>query len=104
MQWHKEGFEPSPGAQRLASSPACVNQASALGPRSGMQFHVDAVEAKLGLRAGDDSCHQRRFQASHRSTVHAGPKVLAKMAACLAPPQAFACRLYARWLGATQAL
>ena len=46
FQWHYEAFELPPGAQRLASSDACPNQAFAMGPHLGMQFHIEVDVAK----------------------------------------------------------
>jgi GMP synthase-like glutamine amidotransferase len=41
FHWHGETFTIPSGAMRLASSAHCENQAFALGPHLGMQFHVE---------------------------------------------------------------
>ena len=41
FHWHGETFSIPPGAQRIASSPWCENQAFALGPHLGLQCHVE---------------------------------------------------------------
>lgn len=40
FEWHYEAFDLPAGAQRLASSAHCPNQAFALGKHLAMQFHV----------------------------------------------------------------
>lgn len=43
LHWHGDRFEMPAGAQRLATSPACAQQAFSLGPNVlGLQFHVEA--------------------------------------------------------------
>ncbi len=63
FHWHGETFTIPPGAQKLASSAHCVNQAFALGPSLGMQCHIEmtpqmvdswcASGAREIARAGD---------------------------------------------------
>ncbi|WP_027091317.1 type 1 glutamine amidotransferase [Cohnella thermotolerans] len=45
-QWHGDAFELPPGAERLAYSDACPNQAFAYGPNIlGLQFHLETTPA-----------------------------------------------------------
>jgi GMP synthase-like glutamine amidotransferase len=47
-QWHSDSFvELPPGAELLASSPACAHQAFALRQHLGMQFHIEVTPAKI---------------------------------------------------------
>jgi GMP synthase-like glutamine amidotransferase len=41
FHWHGETFSLPPGAEAIAASPWCTNQAFALGPHLGMQCHVE---------------------------------------------------------------
>jgi GMP synthase-like glutamine amidotransferase len=41
FHWHGETFSLPPGAERIASSPYCENEAFALGGHLAMQFHVE---------------------------------------------------------------
>lgn len=48
FQWHQDSFvQLPPNAELLASSPACVHQAFAIGPHLAMQFHIEITPAKI---------------------------------------------------------
>src|SRR5258705_8809772 len=47
--WHRESFALPRGAELLASTGACPNQAFAIGKHLAMQFHVEVDAAKLGV-------------------------------------------------------
>lgn len=97
FQWHFESFELPPGAQRLAASPACAQQAFALGPHLGLQFHVELDAQKLAAwSASTDPAFLTL--PSHCATVQSGVAMRAEGAQKLAAQQRLADRLYARWI------
>jgi GMP synthase-like glutamine amidotransferase len=99
FQWHYETFELPAGAERLASSVACPNQAFAVGPHIALQFHVEVDAEKLGRWVLEDSDRYHEARARH-ATVQSAAAMLRDAEASLAAQQALADRLYARWLGA----
>lgn len=99
FQWHYEAFELPRGAQRLAGSAACPNQAFAFGPHLAMQFHVEQDGEKLSRWSHDDGERYRRVLARHAS-VQDGAAMRRDGVAALQAQQALADRLYRRWLRA----
>ncbi len=97
-QWHYEAFDLPPHAERLAGSAACPNQAFAVGPHLGMQFHIEIDDEKLARWAQEQGARFLEAQALF-PTVQDGPTMLADAARHMATHQALANRLYARWLG-----
>jgi GMP synthase-like glutamine amidotransferase len=95
FQWHGEAFTLPAGAHLLATNDACPNQAFAIGPHIGMQFHVEVDAEKLACWL-DNAKHQPGPQAVARA-LDADP---ALAAARLAAQQAIADRIYARWWSA----
>lgn len=78
LHWHGDRFEMPAGAQRLATSPACAQQAFSLGPNVlGLQFHVEA----------DPDGIERWLIGHARELVDAGtdPRALRSDAARLGP-------------------
>jgi GMP synthase-like glutamine amidotransferase len=101
FQWHYEAFELPAGAERLASSAACPNQAFALGPHLAMQFHVEVDAEKVGRWSVDEGA---RFAAVlDRQTVQDGAQMRAGISRLLGAHQALADRVYARWWAAARA-
>jgi GMP synthase-like glutamine amidotransferase len=98
FQWHYEAFDLPAGAQHLASSAACPNQAFALGPHLGLQFHVEVDLPKL---RDWTLAHDPRFAQAQRghASVHDGPRMLAEAHRHLQAQQQMARHVYARWLG-----
>lgn len=48
LHWHGDAFALPPGAERLAHTPACAQQAFALGPNClGLQFHPEAEGERI---------------------------------------------------------
>ena len=100
FQWHFEAFELPPGATALARSPVCTNQAFALGPHLGMQFHVEVDVDKVTRWSHDKGERWRAAQQQYPATVQ-GPEALrAGLQSHLPAQQGLARQLYVRWLQA----
>lgn len=97
--WHLESFALPPGAELLASSPACPNQAFAIGRHLAMQFHVEVDAAKLAVWSASRDPAYLRLQREHPLSVQDGATMRAQAPHALPAQQQFADRLYARWLG-----
>lgn len=98
FQWHHDAFELPPGAERLAGSAACPNQAFALGPHLAMQFHVEVDAEKLERWSRDADRRDGAVPGVPGiPTVQSGEAMRADAALHLAAQQALARRLYARW-------
>lgn len=95
--WHYEAFDLPEGAEGLASSAACPNQAFAIGRHLAMQFHVELDADKLALWSASSDPDYLALQA-RCATVQSGPRMRAQAAEALPRQQALAARLYRRWL------
>jgi GMP synthase-like glutamine amidotransferase len=100
FQWHYEAFELPAGAESLATSTHCPQQAFAIGPHLAMQFHIE-VDADKPLRWSQEE--SPRYLAAQRfGSVQSGAQIRASIAHELAAHQVLADRIYRRWLGAAQ--
>jgi GMP synthase-like glutamine amidotransferase len=100
FQWHYEAFELPVGAESLATSPDCAQQAFAFGPHLAMQFHIE-VDADKPHRWSQEA--SPRYGAAQRcGSVQSGAQIRAGIAHHLAAHQALADRIYRCWLGATR--
>jgi GMP synthase-like glutamine amidotransferase len=95
FHWHGETFSLPAGAVRIASSPACANQAFALGKHLGMQCHVEMTEALV--RAWCESGREEIAQCAC-ATVQQAEEIQRHLPARLAALNAVAARLYDRWI------
>lgn len=89
LHWHGDNFELPVGAVRLASTPACPNQAFAIGDKQlGLQFHIEVDPARIEQwlightvelgKAGIDPRALRRDAATlGRATAEKGRATLA---------------------------
>ena len=100
FQFHYEAFELPPGAVRLAGSAACPNQAFAIGPHLGLQFHAEIDDEKLVRWSHEHSRRHDDAARRHPGTVQDGAAMRAGSGQHLAAHQALADRLYTRWLDA----
>jgi GMP synthase-like glutamine amidotransferase len=101
IQWHYESFTIPTGAVRVAGSPACPNQAFAIGPHLAMQFHIEINEAKISSWVNDDDdkwldARQRYNSVQDKITMLTGTPYH------LARHQATADRIYQTWLQTTE--
>lgn len=97
FQWHHEAFGLPTGAQALAASAACPNQAFSIGPHLAMQFHVELDADKLEQWSRSSDAQFLRLQSTCTS-VQSGPAMREQAAAGLRAQQGLAARLYRRWL------
>ena len=98
FQWHYEAFEAPPQAVTLARSPACPQQAFALGPHLGLQFHIEVDADKVERWSREPGPRWQDACRRHPDTVHDGQRLRAAIATELPAHQALADELYARWL------
>jgi len=96
FHWHYEAFDLPPRALRLATSEQCPNQAFAIGPHLGMQFHVevDAAKVELWLTQHDALYEQARDRFD---TVHRPERIRRDTRRCLDAQQRLADRIYELW-------
>jgi GMP synthase (glutamine-hydrolysing) len=96
FHWHYEAFDLPAGSQRLATSEHCPNQAFAIGPHLGLQFHleVDAAKIELWLRQ-----HDAQYERTQRefATVHRADRIRHDTGRCLEGQQLLADRIYGCW-------
>lgn len=102
FQWHYEAFEVPAGAERLAGSVACPNQAFGIGPHLAMQFHIEIDAAKLALWS-EDAGDRYRAVLGRYPTVQDGPTMRAQCTMHLEGHQRLADGIYARWIAAARA-
>ena len=101
IQWHYDTFDVPLGATLLASSPACANQAWAMGPHLAMQFHIEIDKTKIDrwVEEDDDKWAQARSlfeSAQSRQTI------LDRTAQHIQKHQSTANAIYSNWLKTTE--
>ena len=101
IQWHYEAFTIPTGATKLAGSPACPNQAWALGPHLAMQFHIEMDESKAHWWANDEDPKWAESRVLYES-VQDREAIIAGIAPHLAQHQATADHIYATWFNHAQ--
>ena len=100
FQWHYEAFDLPKGAQRLAASEHCPNQAFAIGPHLGLQFHVEVDAAKIESWLVQHDAEYEKAQHEF-DTVHGVERVRRDTTRCLGAQRRLADRIYRRWAGAS---
>ena len=96
FHWHYEAFDLPPESQQLAASEHCPNQAFAVGPHLGLQFHVevDAAKVELWLTHHDAQYEQSQLEFD---TIHRPARIRHDTARYLGEQQRLADRIYGRW-------
>ena len=98
FQWHHDGFvELPPGAELLASSPACAHQAFALRQHLAMQFHIEVTPTKIGEWMAQPGSDFPELLDRHPDTVQSAQAVASGTARHQAGSEAMARRIYATW-------
>lgn len=97
FQWHYEAFDLPAGATRLATSSACPNQAFAIGPHLGMQFHVEIDEQKIGEWLSVTTSTYAEARARH-VTAQEPARIRELSLLWLSAQQSLAERIYSGWL------
>ncbi len=97
-QWHYDSFVAlPPGAQALASSPACAHQAFALGPHLAMQFHVEITPEKIANWLADPGEVYPDAVRRHPDSVQDAASMNAATARHQAGSEALASHIYRIW-------
>jgi len=96
FHWHYEAFDLPAGALRLATSEHCSNQAFAIGPHLGLQFHVEVDAAKVESWLSHDDAQYEQAQQEFDS-VHRAERIRRDSDRCLVEQQRLADRIYGRW-------
>lgn len=100
-QWHYDTFDIPQGATRLASSPACANQAWCMGPHLAMQFHIEMDANKVQAWSQDPDPDWT--EACNRyATAQQGEEILAGRDQYLTQHQRTANHIYCHWLSTTK--
>jgi GMP synthase (glutamine-hydrolysing) len=97
FQWHYEAFDLPTGAERLAESAACPNQAFAIGPHLGMQFHIEVDAVKVHAWSREQSGRWQGALTAHPASVQGGDALRAGISTELPAHRALADGLYGRW-------
>ena len=98
--WHYESFGIPAGAVRVATSPACPNQAWAMGPHLAMQFHIEITETKMQSWVAEDDAKWAESRSLYE-TVQDRISMLAGIPYHLAQHQTTADAIYRKWLSTT---
>lgn len=97
FHWHYEAFALPEGAERLAGSAACPNQAFAIGRHLALQFHVEIDHSKIEAWLGAAQATPPRDR-TQSPTIHSPQSIRQATPRFLGAQQALANRIYANWL------
>lgn len=98
FHWHGETFTLPQGATRLLSSPACLNQAWAIGPHLALQCHIEMTQDMI--RSWCRSGAEEIAAAAAQPTVQLPVQMEERIDALVAALHGVAGHVYARWVAA----
>lgn len=101
IHWHYDTFSIPAGATLLASSPACANQAFAIGKHLAMQFHIEIDESKVESWVAEDDPLWESARANHKS-VQSRDAILSGVNPYLMHHKNMANNIYTHWLSTTE--
>jgi GMP synthase-like glutamine amidotransferase len=101
MQWHYDEFALPTGAQALAASLYCQQQAFVYGGiHLGMQFHIEAQAKKIERWVADVRSEK---SAPNGSNIHSNERIRSDTQQWASQSAAMADRIYAKWLNGLSA-
>jgi len=98
FHWHGETFSIPPGAERIAGSPWCSNQAFVMGPHLGMQCHVEMTPDLIRSWCAEWGREVERIQYKSVQSIQTPEQMQAGLDEQVAALHAVADRLYDRWV------
>jgi GMP synthase-like glutamine amidotransferase len=101
IQWHYDTFSIPSGATLLASSPACPNQAFAIGKHLAMQFHIEIDREKVATWVNDDDAKWIESRQAY-DTVQDAQTMVNEAEIYLQKHQQTADNIYKHWLSTTE--
>ena len=96
FHWHGETFSIPAGAERIAASRWCPNQAFVLGPHLGMQCHVEMTPELISAWCADWD-REITSLAARTPSVQTPAQIAEHLEQRVAELNAVAARLYDRW-------
>ena len=96
FHWHGETFSIPAGAERIAASRWCPNQAFVLGPHLGMQCHVEMTPELISAWCADWD-REITSLAARTPSVQTPAQIAEHLEQRVAELNAVAARLYNRW-------
>jgi len=98
FHWHGETFSIPPGAERIAGSAWCPNQAFVVGKHLGMQCHVEMTPELIRSWCAEWGKEVERIQYQSVQSIQTPEQMQADLDRDVAALHAVADRLYDRWV------
>jgi len=102
IHWHYDTFAIPSGAELVASTDACANQAFCIGSQHlAMQFHIEIDQEKINMWVDEDDDKWTTARQTHAS-AQSRDQILAGVDPYLSAHQATADHIYTHWLSTTE--